>query len=90
MLSTGTNISMHDGTVNIPLIFMVLVMVNMCIYNIIIYIYWERGRKTDTPWKCNSSPLKKGSWKTILSYWVSITFFRGELLNFREVFSHLN
>ena len=27
-----------------------------------------------TPPKFNSSPLKNGGWKTILSYWVSVTF----------------
>ena len=32
-----------------------------------------------------SFPLKNGGWKTILSYWVSVTF-RGELLNFGRVY----
>ena len=27
-----------------------------------------------TPWKVNSSPLKNGGWKTILSYWVLVIF----------------
>ena len=37
----------------------------------------------DTLPKFNSSPLQNGGWKTILSYWVSVTFHRRWLLNFR-------
>ena len=37
------------------------------------------------PWSFNSSPLKNGGWKTILSYWVLVTFRGRELLNFRGV-----
>ena len=40
---------------------------------------------TSTPPKFNSSPLKNGGWKTILSYWVSVTFQGLLLLNFGRV-----
>ena len=36
-----------------------------------------------TPSKFNSSPLKNGAWKTILSYWVSVTF-QGRTVKLRE------
>ncbi len=37
---------------------------------------WYQVRVEDktTPPKFNSSPLKNAGWKTILSYWVSVTF----------------
>ena len=38
-----------------------------------------------TPWKFNSSPLKKDGWKTILCYWVSVTVQGLFLLNFGRV-----
>ena len=38
-----------------------------------------------TPPKFNSSPLKNSGWKTILSYWVSVTFQGRLLLNFGGV-----
>ena len=34
------------------------------------------SQRSDTLPKFNSSPLKKGGWKTIHSYWVSVTFHR--------------
>ncbi len=36
-----------------------------------------------TPPKFNSSPLKNGGWKTILAYWVSVTF-QGRAVKLRE------
>ena len=38
---------------------------------------------TFTPPKFNMSPLKNGGWKTILSYWVSVTF-QGRTVQLRE------
>ena len=43
-------------------------------------LFWEV-----TPPEFNSSPLKKDAWKTILSYWVSVTFQGLLLLNFGGV-----
>ena len=37
----------------------------------------------DTPWKFNSSPLKNGGWKTILSYWGLVTL-QGRTVKLRE------
>ena len=43
----------------------------------------EGGQISYTPPKFDSSPLKNGGWKTILSYWVSVTF-RGRAVKLRE------
>ena len=37
-----------------------------------------------TPRKFNSSPLKNGGWKTILSYWVSVAF-QGQTVKLQDI-----
>ena len=41
------------------------------------------GKKKNTPRKFNSSPLKNGGCKTILSFWVS-AYFQGRAVKLRE------
>ena len=47
------------------------------------FITGHRVCTLSTPPKFNSSPLKNGAWKTILSYWVSVTF-QGRTVKLRE------
>ena len=42
-----------------------------------------KSLREGTPPKFNSSPLKNGGWKTILSYWVSVTL-QGRTVKLRE------